>query len=251
MTNPGATLRAAVGTGARQARAPRELRDLHRVVLRHFLDTGAPPEVGWLRERAASLGMDPERALPALSEADLVHCGPAAGDGAGCGTGDGAGSGAGNEAGDGAGSGTGDGAGSVVTIAYPFSGTPTVHVVRLATGVRVYAMCALDALGIAPMSGLDIVIDSVDPTSGDQVRVELAGGAWRWDPASAVTLAARSSNCGPSATCSCPHMNFHSRREHAESYLRAHPGLDGLVLDQPSSVEAGRHVFGGLMRESE
>ncbi len=36
----------------------------------------------------------------------------------------------------------------LVSVAYPFSGFPTPHMVTLDGGVRVYAMCAIDALGI-------------------------------------------------------------------------------------------------------
>lgn len=40
-----------------------------------------------------------------------------------------------------------------VDIAYPFSAAPTPFVVRLGGGATRYACCALDALGIAPMTG--------------------------------------------------------------------------------------------------
>ena len=39
----------------------------------------------------------------------------------------------------------------MIDIAYPFSATPTPFVVRLASGDRRYACCAMNALGIAPM----------------------------------------------------------------------------------------------------
>ena len=41
-------------------------------------------------------------------------------------------------------------------VAYPFSGRPTPHRVRFADGHEVHAMCALDALGVAPMFGEQI-----------------------------------------------------------------------------------------------
>jgi len=38
-----------------------------------------------------------------------------------------------------------------IAVAYPFSAQPTAHRVKLANEHEAYAMCAIDALGIAPM----------------------------------------------------------------------------------------------------
>jgi Alkylmercury lyase len=212
MTEPAAALRNVAGTGARQARLSPQLRELHRFVLRHFLDEGAPPGSDWLAERAVELGLDPATAIPELARADLVHFA--------------------------------DGA---VVVAYPFSGVPTPHTVRLFTGVEVYSMCALDSLGIPPMTGLDVVVDSVDPVTGEPVRVSCTRGRWHWVPASTIVLIARVEYCGPIHTCSCPHMNFHTRRENAQAYLAEYPELAGIVLDQRAAVTRSRDVFGGLL----
>ena len=45
---------------------------------------------------------------------------------------------------------------------YPFSGHPTPHRVRF-DGREVYAMCAIDALGVAPMLHRPIEVVSSDP----------------------------------------------------------------------------------------
>jgi hypothetical protein len=47
-----------------------------------------------------------------------------------------------------------------VDMAYPFSAIPTPFVVRLADGQERYACCAIDALGIAPMLGHRVHIQS-------------------------------------------------------------------------------------------
>jgi len=47
-----------------------------------------------------------------------------------------------------------------VVIAYPFSAAPTPFRVRLAEGRERYACCAVDALGVAPMVGAPVRIDS-------------------------------------------------------------------------------------------
>jgi hypothetical protein len=47
-----------------------------------------------------------------------------------------------------------------VTLAYPFAGLPNAFRVRLAGGAERYACCAIDALGIAPMLGQRIDVES-------------------------------------------------------------------------------------------
>jgi hypothetical protein len=95
----------------RQERLPGPLRELHRAVLRRFLQTGAPPTARWLRQAALDQGLD-SAALDELAAADAVHV-----------------------------------VHGVVAVAYPFSGTPTPHRVELDGLPAVYAMCAVDALG--------------------------------------------------------------------------------------------------------
>jgi hypothetical protein len=50
-----------------------------------------------------------------------------------------------------------------VRVAYPFSGRPRGHRVLIDGRRWVEAMCAIDALGIAPMLGLPVEISSHDP----------------------------------------------------------------------------------------
>jgi hypothetical protein len=83
------------------------------------------------------------------------------------------------------------GADGRVAVAYPFSATPTPHVVRLPAGVTAYAMCAIDGLGIASMLGAPVEIRSSDPVTGAAiaVRVPASGDDAEWDPDSTVVLA--------------------------------------------------------------
>jgi hypothetical protein len=46
-----------------------------------------------------------------------------------------------------------------ITAAYPFSVLPTRHLVRIAGHAAVFAMCAIDALGISAMTGRPVMID--------------------------------------------------------------------------------------------
>jgi hypothetical protein len=53
-----------------------------------------------------------------------------------------------------------------VTLAYPFAAGPNAFLVRLADGQERYACCAIDALGIAPMLGQRIDVESRCHQSG-------------------------------------------------------------------------------------
>lgn len=196
-----------------RAALPPSLRALHREILRAFLVAGVAPSEAWLRDQAVHLDLDPDAAQARLARADLVH--------------------------------TGEG---IVAVAYPFSGTPTPHEVRIVDGPSVWAMCAVDALGIPLMTGRDGIISSAAPDGGEPIRVERRGESWIWEPDSAVVLFASSSGCSSSAECQCPQVNFHLSVEGAEAHLRAHPGVTGVVLSQPAAVERAETVFGSLLR---
>ncbi|MGH3303222.1 MAG: alkylmercury lyase family protein [Streptosporangiaceae bacterium] len=204
---------AAAGTAAQQAVLPDRLRRLHQAVLVYFLDHGDPPGRPWLNEQAGRLGLDPPAAYADLAAADLVHL---------------------------------DQAGQVA-VAYPFSGIPTGHRVQLADAPPVWAMCAIDALGIPQMTGRDGTVTAADPHSGDPVRVEVTGRDWRWNPPGTTVLMAQAGTCDSSALCSCPHVNFFTSADHARCYLASHPELAGQLLDQHTAVELADMVFGMLL----
>jgi hypothetical protein len=205
----------AAGTGGRQAALPAGVRGLHQAVLRHFLANGKAPDQAWIQEQARGLGLDADRAIRQLTATDLVHLGRS----------------------------------GVVSVAYPFSGVPRGHRVQLEGGPVVWAMCAIDALGIPQMADHDATIIAADPSTGNEVTVEVHAGAQRWTPTTTVVLVAQTGTSGPSVECTCDHVNFYSHAEHAQTYLDEHPDLTGQVLDQPTAVALAGGVFGGLLRD--
>lgn len=92
-------------------------------------------------------------------------------------------------------------------MAYPFSATPTPHLVAIAGAPRVYSMCAIDALGIPPMLGTGAVITSSDPLTGAPVTVTFSGGQAIWDPPGAVVFAGCADCDGPAEQVSCGYLN--------------------------------------------
>jgi Alkylmercury lyase len=197
---------------AAQASLPPRLIELHRAVLRAFLEDGVPPDEGWLQAKAGELGLDPQDSVARLAANDLVH--------------------------------VSDGR---VVIAYPFSGTPTPHRVQLDGSPPRYAMCASDAIGMPLMARRDGVITSTDPQTGEQIRIEWRDGVWSWDPDSTVVSVAGVGGCDTAAESSCATINFYAQTDTARAFLRDHPELTGQVLGQRTAIEAAEMIFGPLL----
>ncbi len=190
-------------------------RELYRFVLDRFAH-GEPPARETLDGRARVLELDPAGTLALLAREDLVHT---------------------------------DERGAIL-VAYPFSARPRGHRVLIDGVHQVEAMCAIDALGIAPMLDLPVEVTSHDPRTGTEVWVRLdpGEGAW-WEPASAVVLAGSGCCGGPSYRVCCDVLNFFASRESAERYLHDHRELAGLAITIPDAIEAARAVFGAIFEQ--
>jgi hypothetical protein len=150
-----------------------------------------------------------------------------------------------------------------IRAAYPFSAVPTPHRVAIDGGPTVYAMCAIDALGIAQMLGRDTAITSSDPVSGEQVSVSIHGGEAAWTPETAVVFvgSTAAADCGdccepgeagpgcdrPAAERCCTVMNFFTTADSAAAWQAAHPEVSGVVLSQPQALRLGIDIFGHLL----
>jgi hypothetical protein len=171
---------------ARRARLSQSERELYFWILRQFASDGGPSRAE-LRAAAEELGLEADSAL---AREDLVH----------------------------------RGADGEIAVAYPFSGTPTAHRVRFPDGHEVDAMCAIDALGIAPMFGKAIEIESRDPMSGDAIHARVAPDApLEWTPESAVVVAGAIRSQGDASCGCCPVLNFFASAATAERWLAEHP----------------------------
>jgi hypothetical protein len=199
----------------RAAELPAELRGVHQHLLQHFAATGTAPTPADLAELAASSAIDPAEVLSSLAEHDLVAVNHDGG----------------------------------LVAAYPFSPTPTEHVVEL-DAVRVYAMCAIDAPGIPAMLERDATISSTDPHTGQPVTVTVAGGVAVFDPETTVVVYATTGSGGRSGDTCCSTTNFFVDTTNAQAWINAHPGLTATVLDQNSAVALGTDVFGPLLHQA-
>jgi Alkylmercury lyase len=203
-----------IGRGGRGRIAPAEggLRAVHQAVLRSFVHTGAAPDTVSLAQHAAPF--DVAEVLAELAVGDFLCL---------------------------------DHAGQI-TAAYPFSALPTRHRGRISGNATVFAMCAIDALGISAMTGLPVVIESADPSTSQQVTVNVDGANSTWDPATAVVYVGRTDNgcAGPSASVCCGHMNFFATRAAAAAWAASHPEITGGILGQGDALQVGISIFGQL-----
>jgi len=190
-------------------------RELYFWILREFA-AARPPSADATRAAAATIGVDLEDALCVLTREDLVHVD----------------------------------AGGWPLVAYPFSARPRGHRVLIDGHRWVDAMCAIDALGIAPMLRLPVEIHSRDPLSGAEIRVRLdpSDGA-SWEPEEAVVLSGSARCEGPSFRGCCDVLNFFERRENAERYLAGNTSVSGHPISLPEAIAAGRIVFGDVFTE--
>lgn len=191
-------------------------RELYGWMLQRFA-AAVPPSGEATRTTATELGLDPDEAFAALARDDLVHT---------------------------------DRDGRPV-VTYPFSARERGHRVLIGKIHEVEAMCAIDALGIAPMLGLPIEVRSRDPISGREIHVQLRPGEQAgWQPQAAVVLAGSARCGGPSFGGCCDVLSFFENTENAERYLHEHPEINGAPITIPEAAEAGRIVFGDVLREN-
>ncbi len=191
---------------------------LYRTILRAFPAQGGPPSLDDVHATARGLGLDPESAVTRLHERDLIRL---------------------------------DATGTAIASAYPFSGQPTAHRVEIVGAQPVYAMCAIDALGIPFMLDAQARIHSVDPVDGTPLELRVQDGQAACEPASAVVLIGSTGQAGPSAQVCCFAMNFFASPDTAEIYQRAHAEVQGRIVGMPEALEAGKQVFSNLLRGEE
>lgn len=204
-----------IGTDRAAALTPPE-RVLYVWILTKFAD-GEQPPAHLLRERTSRLELDFDATIATLAQNDLIHL---------------------DDNGD-------------VLVAYPFSGRTTVHRVHIAgNATAVYAMCAIDALGIAAMLDEPIEIHSVDPHSNEPVTIHFAPDqTMSYTPDTSVVITG-SESCtdGPSYCNCCGVLNFFATPHNADRYLRDHPNISGHTISLEMAGEIGRIVFAHAMQ---
>jgi hypothetical protein len=190
-------------------------RAVHHAILRGLASQGCVPSTAELAVLAGENDASAQQVLSRLHEADMIRLG-ASGD---------------------------------IESVYPFSVSPTPHRVRIASGARVYAMCAVDALGIPAMLDTDVVIESADPLTGPPITVTVRDGIAAALPQTTVVLVGAQAGSGPSVQTCCNDLNFFGDRQTAQTLADAHPKVGGVILDLADAQQLGTRIFGNQLRD--
>lgn len=190
-------------------------RRVHRWVLTAFAATGRAPARADLERMARDSDVDPGAALAELTGRDVLAV---------------------DEHGE-------------IRAAYPFSPVPTRHRVSWEGGPTVYAMCAVDALGMSAMLDRPVTVTSTEPGTDRVITVHVDRDTARWNPGTAVVFAGTTGErCCPSVDRTCSHINFFTAPDAAHAWAADNPGVSGVVLDQDQALASGEAEFGALLR---
>jgi hypothetical protein len=137
-----------------------------------------------------------------------------------------------------------------ILAAYPFSAAPTSCRVVWGGDKEVYAMCAIDALGIPYLLDADAAIESTCAQCGKVITVAIAEGRVISASEGLVVLYTdpRSECCA--ATEQCPNINFFCSPDHARAWQADHPRIGMRIMTLSEAVAHGKTEFGDLLREN-
>jgi Alkylmercury lyase len=115
-------------------------------------------------------------------------------------------------------------------------------------GPEVYAMCAIDALGMSAMLGRPVAITAAEPGTGRAITVAVDRDRARWAPGTAVVFAgdAGDPGCPPADRC-CGYISFFTTGRAARARDR-HPEVTGTVLRRDGALCIGITTFGALLQ---
>jgi hypothetical protein len=207
-----ARLNAQLPLKARQARLSPALRAMHRLVLECLVTQGRPPRVDELRRVA--MGEDVITGLRHLGAEDLVVL---------------------------------DQDGSLPLGAYPVTSETTPHAVRV-NSHDIFAMCALDAVSVAPMFDTEVWIDSSCHVSHTPIVLKMQGGEiLQQQPGEDVTVGIRwQMPTAVAAHSMCMQMVFLKDRSTAQAW-QAGDTRNIALFSLPQAVQFGQAFFRPLL----
>ncbi|MHA2247874.1 MAG: alkylmercury lyase family protein [Candidatus Hodarchaeales archaeon] len=134
---------------------------------------------------------------------------------------------------------------TIIAAAYPFSGSATPHVVTLKreSYKPLYAMCAIDALGISFMLNCDVVIDSNCYHFNDRIEIVIENHEiTSLVPEELVVWGDMDySNCAASSVCQ--NTNFFSSIWHFNKWQEELPKRRGFLLQIQEAFFLGKMFF--------
>jgi Alkylmercury lyase len=129
---------------------------------------------------------------------------------------------------------------------YPLSPTSTPHVVAF-DGLRRFAMCSIDALGMAAMLNREIEITSACAVCHAPIHLHVSPGSiTSVEPAGAVVVAGPDADRPACESC-CPSTNFACGLEHGQALASRLPNLTVMTLTE--ALISGETIFAGMLGE--
>ncbi|MGX7348989.1 organomercurial lyase [Dolosicoccus paucivorans] len=109
----------------------------------------------------------------------------------------------------------------------------------------VYAMCAIDALGIHFTVHRPIKIVSEDQLTQEPITIEMENGQITNHAADDLFVLYKEVSCTTNCNVDCcPFIHFFNRRDHVETYLENNPHITNYkVLNLDESIEEARELF--------
>ena len=135
-----------------------------------------------------------------------------------------------------------------IVSAYPFSGLPTAHQVLIEGHRTLYAMCAIDALGMPFMLGQGGRVRSSCFFCQKPVQIDIEDSmVSEATPGTLVVWFSNRDGCCI-AEVRCPLMNFFCGEEDLRAWLRRASNEQGIGLSLMEALEVGKATFGELLR---
>ncbi|WP_455221975.1 alkylmercury lyase family protein [Kaarinaea lacus] len=197
---------------ARQAQLIAEFKATHQAILRSLVNNGRPSTHD---ELVKFLGNSVDHGLQSLARDDLVVL---------------------------------DAAGEHVVGAYPMTVENTPHHI-VVNGHNLFAMCALDAVSVAPMFDTSVEIKSRCDVTQESIAIVMQGAELlRVQPSTAVKIGVRwLMPSGVAAHSMCLEMVFLLNEQVAGEWQNGDLA-NKTVFDLPQAVEFGRQFFMPLLR---
>lgn len=136
-----------------------------------------------------------------------------------------------------------------VVLAYPLSGAPTAFRVVLADGGGCHAVCAVDALGVAPMLGQPVTIRSRCHHCGEPLEITVHPDGPRGSEEVMVWVGSRGDIRTRACTSICLTLNFFRSEEHLGRWREVEPETPGAAASLGEAFRVGAEIFGGLLRD--
>lgn len=134
---------------------------------------------------------------------------------------------------------------TMIEAAYPFSGLKTDHLVKFKKDPfkKIYAMCAIDALGIPFMLNSDIEIHSNCFHCDDEINIEIVNHEiTSVIPKNTIVWGHMEYSCC-AATSLCNNINFFSSEQHFEEWVERVGKKKGFVLQIQEAFYLGKQFF--------